>query len=94
MSAPASRSPSYARIRSAPADQSDEYQYTLFTALLAQPWTEANENEAFSLLNKFSVGEESAQSLIYRIQQLYQFDDGMIRAELRQRSRPSNIPSG
>ncbi|MBS0265396.1 MAG: hypothetical protein JSS02_25905 [Planctomycetes bacterium] len=59
------------------------YARQLFDRLLSQPWTAARENEAFSLLDQLTEGDDPAQRLRSQVTTLYRLTDALVEGRYR-----------
>ncbi|WP_020476056.1 VIT domain-containing protein [Zavarzinella formosa] len=68
----------------------------LFNALLSQSWTAEIEDEAFSLLDKFTAPEETANALHIRVAALHRLTDAMLQtryqALMKKVEHPEKLP--
>jgi Flp pilus assembly protein TadD len=64
----------------------------LFNALIAQPWSQAYEDEAFGLLQKLSEAEQPAVRLAATLGGLYQLTDRMVEARYQNKMKAVEHP--
>jgi hypothetical protein len=81
-----------AQIHGAPEEFRPAYNRQLFDALLAQPWKQAYEDEAFGLLEKVVGPGTASQQLAVEAAALYQMTDTLVQSRFQDRMKAVEHP--
>jgi tetratricopeptide (TPR) repeat protein len=81
-----------AQLKGAPEEHRAGFARQLFDALLGQPWKQANEDEAFGLLEQISDAEKPSQRLAVQVAALCQMTDRMVQARFQNRMKAVEHP--